>query len=255
MKRLSTLLLSAILFTSACLGQAQAVGLDGRTFLSTAVTDGAAAKVLAPETRIRLVFNADGSLGASAGCNSIGGTYRVVDGVLDVEPGAMTEMGCDEARHAQDAWLIEFLASDPRIVLSGNDLGLSSGTTAIRLLDREVAEPDLPLAGTQWVVDSIIEGEAVSSVPDGARATLRIAEDGSAVIQTGCNEGGGRVVLDGAQIRFTDLVSTDMACVDGRADLERAVMAVLNAESATWTIDAGRLTITAGGAGLSFQGS
>lgn len=254
MKRLTTLLLSTGLVISACAAQAQAVTLDGRAFLSTGVSQAGTARPLAPDTQIRLTFNPDGSLGASAGCNSIGGSFRIDQGVLRVEPGGMTEMGCDPVRHAQDDWLIGFLASGPAITLAGNDLALTSGETVVRLVDREVAEPDLPLAGTLWTVDSLRDGDAVSSVPGAAPATVRIAADGTAVFHNGCNEGGAAVTIEGDQIRFTDIVTTDKLCVDAGGDLERAVMAVLGAESLTWAIDAGRLTLDAGPIGLGLQG-
>jgi len=263
MKRLAFLALTTSLLIGACAAQAQTPSqaptatLDGRTFLSTGVTDGGAARALAPNTRIRLIFNADGSLGASAGCNSIGGTYRIDNGVLRAQPGAMTEMGCDPARHAQDDWLVKFLASGPSVTLAGNDLLLEAGDTAVRLLDREVADPDLPLTGTLWTVDSVQDDDAVSSVPDGgqAQATLRIAADGSAVFNNGCNEGGARVTVDGDQIRFIDVVTTDRACPDAAGVMEKAVMAVLGANTVTWSIEAGHLTLTAGSKSLGLQGS
>jgi heat shock protein HslJ len=254
MNRLPILLLATSLALAACAVPAQGGGLKGRTFLSKGVSDGGIVRPLAPDTQVRLVFNADGSLGASAGCNIIGGTYRVDGGVLRVEAGGMTEMGCDPARHAQDDWLVAFLASAPQVSLTGNDLTLVSGATAISLLDRDVAEPDLPLAGTLWTVDSIIDGETVSSIPDGARATLRIAEDGSAVFNTGCNEGGATVTMEGDRLRFVDAVTTDRACLDAGGGLERAVLAVLGADSVTWSIEARRLTLQAGPNGLSLQG-
>ena len=91
----------------------------------------------------------------------------------------MTEMGCDPALHDQDEWLSQFLGSDPQIALDGDELTLTSGGVTITLLDREVADPDLPLVGTTWTVTSIISGDAVSTVPDGAEATFEFADDGT----------------------------------------------------------------------------
>src|SRR3990172_6688727 len=100
------------LLTVACAATAPGGSLDGREFLSTSVTDGGAVRQLVPGTRISLRFD-DDRIGASAGCNIMGGTYRLDGGRLLVEGGAMTEMGCDEARSAQDNWLFGFLGSDP----------------------------------------------------------------------------------------------------------------------------------------------
>jgi hypothetical protein len=48
--------------------------------------------------------------------------------------------------------------------------------------------------------------------------------------------------------------TTDRACPDGIDSLERAVVTVLTAGDATWSIDATRLTLQAGSDGLTFQG-
>ena len=63
----------------------------------------------------------------------------------------------------------------------------------MRLLDREVAEPDLNIVGPTWTVESIIHGDAVSSVPAGAIATLVFKADGTIDVNAGCNRGGGHV--------------------------------------------------------------
>ena len=53
-----------------------ATALDGRTFLSTALTVDGAAKPLVAGTRVRLGFQGNG-LSASAGCNTFGATFRL----------------------------------------------------------------------------------------------------------------------------------------------------------------------------------
>jgi heat shock protein HslJ len=220
-------------------------GLDGRQFLSTGVTVGGAPFALVANTRVRLTFDTTGGLSANAGCNIIGGTY-VLDGDRIVwTGGGMTEMGCDDPRHAQDDWLATFLGSGPSFVLNGNDLTLTSGDTVITLLDREVAEPDQPLAGPTWVLNSIIQGDAVSSVPAGVSATMTFNGDGTVDIQYGCNSGGGRYAVDGDAISFSELIQTEMACGGAAGQVEAEMIAVLTAESLTYTVDASSLAITA----------
>ena len=72
---------------------------------------------------------------------------------------------------------------------SGDELVLEDGATVITLLDREVADPDLPLVGPVWTVTAIITGDAVSSVPEGVIATLVFTDDGLVMVNTGCNSG------------------------------------------------------------------
>jgi heat shock protein HslJ len=228
--------------------------LDGRQFLSVTVTDGGNARPLVPGTVIRLTFQ-DGSLSANAGCNTIGGTYTVEDGVLVFQGGGMTEMGCPEPRMAQDDWLVAFLGSEPTLTLDGDDLVLTAGPLEITLLDSEVAEPVQPLAGPTWTLTSIIIGDAVSSVPADVVATIQFDENGGVAINPGCNSGGGSYAVDGDEITFRDLITTEMACMGPQMDVEAAVMGVLSADSVTFAIDAGTLTLMAGDNGLQFSAS
>src|SRR5687767_3548860 len=93
-------LLLCLLLLAGCsgVGAAPAPQLDGRTFLSTGVTANGAPFPLIANTRVRLEF-VDGRLVASAGCNTLGGQYRVQDGLLNVSDLATTDMGCDPERH------------------------------------------------------------------------------------------------------------------------------------------------------------
>lgn len=248
--RLLSLLSMSALLISACASPAQAARPDGRAFISTGVTVDGVDRPLVDGTQIRLDFARDGNLGATAGCNQIGGSWRIDDGVLRVDATSMTEMGCDAARHDQDEWLVDFLASGPRLSLDGSDLTLVSGSTTVRLVDRAVAAPDAQLVGTRWVVTGLRTGDAVSTVPDGLRASLTLADDGSLVFENGCNEGGGQYRLEGTSIDFPELIQTEKACLDDAGTLERAVMAVLGAPELRWSIEEDRLTLDAGGTGM-----
>jgi heat shock protein HslJ len=257
MSTLRTLLPAIILpviLLAGCSSSA-AAPLDGRTFLSTRVTDKGVDRPLVPGTSIRLTFNKDGQLGVNAGCNHMGGTYRLEGGILRFEGGAMTEMGCDEPRHKQDDWVFGFLGSRPTITVAGNDLTLTAGDVVIRLLDREIADPDLPLVGPTWTVNSIVTGDAVSSIPDGVVATLTFGADGRVAVRPGCNQGGGSYAVEGARIRFAEIALTKMACDGARGEMEAAVLAVLHAEELTYAIEAGSLTLQAGAQGLVLGGS
>jgi heat shock protein HslJ len=224
--------------------------LDGRSFLSTAViADGSPIELVAG-TQVRLTFTADGRISANAGCNTMGGPYRLEGSTLVVTDAGVTEMGCDAARHAQDDWVFGLLTSGPTLTLAGNELVLVAGTDSLALLDREVADPDRPLVGPTWTVDSIISGDAVSSTPQGATATLAFLADGSVQVATGCNMGSGAYAADATTLRFNDLVLDTRACADAAGQLEAAVLAVLRAETVAYRIEASSLTLQAGANGL-----
>jgi heat shock protein HslJ len=251
--RLGVMTLAIIVIAGCDAGQGGAT-LEGRAFLSTSVTDDAAPMPLVPGTVVRLSF-ADGQINASAGCNSIGGAYQVVDGILAFDGGGMTEMGCDPDLHAQDEWLVAFLAARPTVALDGAELVLTSDGTTIALTDREVAEPDLPLVGTTWTVDTIISGDSVSTVPGDAVATFRFSDDGRVEVSTGCNTGSGSYEATEGELRFTNVAVTEMACAGPAGALEAAVLPLLGAEVVEYAIDAARLTLQAGDDGLGLAGS
>lgn len=227
-------------------------GLAGRTFLSVAITDAGVARPLVSGTRIRLDVRAT-DFSASAGCNTMGGQYQIVGGDLVVDQLATTDMGCPAPLGTQDSWLAQLLASQPTFTLDGDDLTLSSGSTVVHFQDRRVADPDRPLVGPLWTVDSIISGDAVSSVPNGATATLAFAIDGTLTVFTGCNQGGASWTQTAGTIVIRDLVLTKITCTGAGGPLEAALVGVLHAGTFAFTIDADALTLQAGSNGIQLR--
>lgn len=181
--------------------------LAGRTFLSSGVTGDPRPWV--DGTQLSVAFGADGSLTALAGCNHMGGTYELADGLLALpEALFMTEMACDEPWMAQDEWVAGFLSGGPAYAVDGETLELSDGRVTIELLDSEVADPDRSLSGTTWVLEGIITGTdldaTVSAVPVGVRSTLRITEQGRVYLRPGCNSVGGRIEVSGSTLAVDD---------------------------------------------------
>lgn len=140
-----TLTALAALLLAACTPLAHAVppagpALAGREFWSTAIQG----RALVPGTRVALAFNQDGTLGAGAGCNSMGGTWSLDGTTLLVQIGQMTEMGCSDDRFVQDDWLIDWLASGLTATTAAGGLILEGGGDTMILLDREIADPNGP---------------------------------------------------------------------------------------------------------------
>lgn len=233
----------------------------GVDLVSTDVVRDGVADGLVPGTLVRLTFHEDGRVIAAAGCNTISIEVEepaIVDGTFRATAGATTEMGCDPARHQQDEWLADLLSSGPSWSWDGATLVLASGDDELTLVDREVAEPDLPLEGTRWVLDTIIEGDgpddAVSSVSEEVVARVRIGL-GGLTGSDGCNEIDAEVELDGESIEIVSWTTTDIACED--ADVERVVEAfdAVFQEGAriAWSVESDRLTLTGDdGQGLAF---
>lgn len=219
--------------------------LDGRTFLSTEVTG----HELIEGTVIQLGF-ADDALSANAGCNQLFGGYRLDGDILAADALGQTEMACEDALMEQDTWLSGLLAGSPIVSLDADELTLTSadGATVVTMLDREVADPDRPLEGTRWVVESTISNDAVSSIPSDATASITIT-DGTVAVESGCNTGSGSVTVSEDALTFGPIATTKRACEDNLMNLESAVFATL-VEEATYEIEADVLTIRSDDAGL-----
>ena len=218
--------------------------LDGRTFLSSAVTG----RDLVPGTTVRLTFK-DGQLGIHAGCNQMSGPYSVVDGRIRVGSMMTTEMGCDPKLMDQDTWVGQFIGG-ATITLNGDALTLVNGGVSMQLTDRVVADPDRPLIGTHWVVDGYVSGDAVSSV-SGIDASLTFTDDRIAV-DTGCNTGGGPVTIEPTTFTVGPLALTKKACMLEAAAVESAVVGTLSG-TVTYSIEADQLTLTNGTSGLTLR--
>lgn len=224
-------------------------------YTSVEVTEAGAPRPLVAGTAISLRFD-EGRVGASLGCNQLGGPYELDGDRLLVEDLSMTEMGCDPERHAQDEWFAGVLQSEPTVVVDGDTMTLTSGETVIRFVDREVAEPDRELVGTTWEVDGFADGQdpddAAMSVAVDRPATVRFEEDGFVMGHDGCNDFGTgevdgtqdglRYELDGDQLVLSGApVRTQVACPDVAEHVDRFWAALTG--TATWSVDADRLTL------------
>lgn len=223
-------------------GAAITAELDGREFVATAVEgfpssddDGLA------DAPIRISFEGT-SLSMSAGCNTMFGEFTFVEGRLTVDALGSTEMACDPSLMARDRWLADVIALGAAVEIDG-DVVILSGVagTRIELLDRTVAEPDLPLEDVRWVLDGIREADAVSTVPEGVVASITFS-DGQALVEAGCNRGSAGVDIEADTIVFGPLGLTRMMCEPAAMEVEAAMTAVLDG-LVSYSIDGDRLLV------------
>jgi len=251
MRHLTRTVLTVLLLLAACNSVAPAgPAVAGREFWSTAIQG----QALVPGTRVALTFNQDGTLGASAGCNSIGGTWSLDGTTLRIQIAQMTEMGCPDDRFAQDDWLIDWLAGGLTATTEGDGLIIMGAGVTMSLLDRELADPDRPLQGTTWVLDGLEQGVGgdgiVSSVPSGVRATLRIAGDQLAV-DTGCNTGTAPAGVGADVLTIGPVTLTRRGCGRPATEVERIMTEVLHG-AVRVEIDGRTLRLTGPAGGLTF---
>jgi len=223
--------------------------LAGTTYVVTAVTEAGRPRDLVEGTEVRLRFDGERVV-LTAGCNTMAGSYRRTGAGLTVHDLSMTDMGCDQARMDQDAWLAGLFAG-PVELATGDHAALTSGDTVLTLADRRVVSPDLPLEGTWWQLDTLADGEVASSVPSGVVAYVRIR--GSSVeVYDGCNSGSGPVEVGAGHLVFGDRVTTLRGCLGPGGVVADTVAAVLSGHT-TFHIEERTLQITRGDRTLGFR--
>ena len=95
----------------------------------------------------------------------------------------------------------------------------------------------------KWKLTSYGPAETqTSAVPD-VDATIEFGNDGKVSGNSGCNGFGGTYEIKDAQIAFSAIVSTLMACDDPRMAQENAVFQVLK-DNVDYKIDGKTLTLT-----------
>lgn len=181
---------------------AQGDGLAGTWRLTGGTGPDGPIQIL-PDHRITLVVEGTDA-GGRAACNLYGGTLTVNGGGLRISALSMTEMACDEpAMSAEAAYLAAIGAvaawerQGDRLTLTGPEVELS--------YELQPPVPDEEIVGTTWVLDSLIQGDAVSSVQ--GEALLMLTADGAFMGMTGCRELSGRYVISGDEIDFVDLAA------------------------------------------------
>lgn len=149
--------------------------LAGRTFLSPAVTRPDAAN----GSKITVEFRDDGSVGAYAGCNHMGGAASWNGSQFAIRDMYMTEMACDQGLTALETWFGRQLSAGVQVSLDGNELTMKTDDVTLVLTDRKVADPDRPLVGTTWIMTGEIHGSgdsgSISHEVDGPVVTVRVA--------------------------------------------------------------------------------
>jgi heat shock protein HslJ len=222
--------------------------LTGRVFL----LQSAQGYTPLPERAIRLSFFQADRLRFDAGCNQIVGDYSLCAGKLCASDLLATEVACGPERQAQDEWFQAFLSSSPRLTLSGAALTLAGAQASLELLDIELADPDRPLAGRIWTIDSFLDGGTMSSFPLLTPPTLQFGTDGSLRVFTSCNTGEGTYTRSGSTLALAGMTYAEEPCdATGGQEAQDRIEAVMTDGELSFEIEAARLTVHHGAPGLS----
>ena len=246
-----------LLLASACGGVTSTDGaavFPGSGYVSTAVTEDGRPRPLVAGSVLTLRFNAEG-IGASAGCNALFATGGIRSGVLVVDALGSTEMACEPDLMDQESWWSQFLLGRPVVEVVDRGLTLTRGTTSVAMV-ADAAVPDVPLEATAWQLDTIVTGDAASSVPAGAASRLVVGSGQIEVSIEGCRQTSEAATVGPASITVAPGAFAAAGCDGPAAIVDRAVVAVFGAGEVRYLIEGDRLTVTGPfGAGLVYRGS
>jgi heat shock protein HslJ len=240
------MILIPVLIVSGCTGQVpQDSRLGGTGWMLTGyVHNGIPVQVL-NWTTTTLEFGDDGRITGSAGCNHYFASYEVKGTAITVGPTGSTEMYCTSPGvMVQESAYLRLLGQVTSITVDGDRLTLGDANgTAILSFARIIPPAAAPLVGTNWTLESIYMGDAVSSVIAGTTITAVFGEDGSLAGSAGCNHYFTRYNATGTSLSVGPVGSTKMYCTaPGVMQQEMTYLALLG-QTKNFTIKGGRLTL------------
>lgn len=223
-------------------------GLDRPWILVTGTVEGQ--EIAVPDGhRITLTVTGD-QVGGSAACNSYGGTASIDGSQITFGEIVRTLIGCEPpVMTAEEAYLVGLAAVD-RFELGPQTLVLTGPDTVLNF-EPLPAVPTADLVGTEWLLESLVDGDVVSSV-SGDPATLLLGADGSLAGSTGCRTLTGRYVVSGDEVNATELAA-DGDCPADLATQDGHVIEVLG-DGFTAAVDGDRLELASvGNKGLIYR--
>jgi heat shock protein HslJ len=148
------------------------------------------------------------------------------------------------------------MTASPLLTQAGPRLTLEGTEATLEFLDRELANPDRPLTGRIWTIDTFIDGGAASNFGLQVSPTVEFRDDGSLRVFTTCNVGEGTYGLgEGAlagAMALSDVAYTEEVCDPSGSEAARdRIMQVIAAGTVGFEIEAARLTLLRGELGLS----
>lgn len=191
--------------------------------------------------------------GGTSACNHYSGRVRVDGDEVRLGGLAGTEMGCEPAVMELERRYLTALAAVTRADRRGASLTLA-GPAVTLAFEADAPVEDRPLLGTAWLLESLVEGETVSSVVPGGR--LLLDPDGRLRAATGCGALRAAFRLDGNRVEVSGLVAEPVPaprCSDPAAAQRRQMIDVLT-DGFTAAVEGDRLTVrTRAGKGLQFR--
>lgn len=216
----------AVFALTACLGSDFADSVEGSWELETGVHEGDVVPIVTTHP-ITMTLDS-GRIGGTAACNGYGGGYMLSGSDFSIQDGlSVTEMACqpEDVMDSERAFL-EALVATNRAELTNEGLVLRGPDTELTFTRLEPV-PTSDLLGTVWVLEGLLNGDAVTSpASDAEPSTLELFEDGTFVGSTGCREISGLFEVTGAEVQFTDW-GAEGECHPGLQEQDSRVISAL----------------------------
>lgn len=243
--------LAAVLLLAGCALLPGTGDLDGDWTLLSGTHDGAALELIdgAPVT---LTIDGAEARGQAA-CNSFSGSVTVSGARFRLHDLATTMMGCEapimaleSAYHAALGAVSEARRTGDRLTLTGDGVELVYGLTP--------ATPDVAMAGTDWRLETILQGDVAAHAADFERVVMRFDADGTVAGRAGCLTWDGTWSQDAAgTIAVTASTAVAPCLPDQVSSAEDAVRTVVE-DGFRAAIAGDRLIVEPGaGIGLEFR--
>jgi heat shock protein HslJ len=137
----------------------------------------------------------------------------------------MTRRACaDDAANQQEIVVIQAFDATRGSARDGDRMSLLDESGAV-LLTYAGGSTDLP--DTQWQVTGVNTGSAIESTTLTEQLSLAFGASDQVSGNGGCNSFSGTYTVDGDQLTFGPLASTEMACADDVMALEQSYFAAL----------------------------
>jgi heat shock protein HslJ len=184
------------------------------SWVARSISSGAATSGVVPGSEPTLEFGDIGAtVSGSTGCNLYSAAVTIGGGTISFSDLTVTERGCtEEAIMEQEAAFLAILIGADVFRLADDILEITGPAGAVSLVEPAVVV-DVPLSGTPWELETLIEGDTASSVLFTTFPTLTVdVEQGSMRGTTGCNDYGGMVAVQGNELVVSDLAWTEIGC-------------------------------------------
>jgi heat shock protein HslJ len=192
-----------------------------------------------------MVFGDAGQITGSAGCNHYFARYDMKGTAVTIGQAGSTEMYCSAPGVMEQESVYLVLLSKTASVTAGNTsltFTDAKGNTILSFA-RIVPPAPEPLVGTNWTLDSVYSGTAVSSVIAGTTITAVFGEDGRVAGSAGCNHYFASYNVTGTSVSIGSAGSTKMYCTGpGVMQQESSYLASLS-RAAAFTITGNRLSL------------